>query len=449
MINGLRALGYRSKNVAFNNFTKKSAQLTTMLTSNNVRGVHSTSTANISSNSAVSHQKSGEKEIGSLSNIFKQIKISSDSNKEINFHQTENQHVIFKLPEQANELSLLLKSNPSIQILDSMDLQIKDLIKLENPSLHPMSKELYDTKITEKLNGKSMQEYGNWVYYPWRNSLVHVLDKDDFVRVRTIRNVSKILPEEQQALEKKTVLVIGLSVGQAAAMVLAMERSCGHLVLADFDHLDLSNMNRLRASVMDLGIMKGTLIKRAIAELDPYLKVTFLEQGLNKDNIATVLGSSPETKLIDLVIEECDSFDTKVLVRKHCRKVQIPVVMETSDRGLLDIERFDLDKDYPILHGLIQKELLEVDQFSPEQKRALVVQFISIPLASKRGVESFFQVGKTLTSWPQLASEVQFGSSVAGMVTRMILLGEKVPSQRQYLDVKQQIENYVKTEPKL
>ena len=37
-----------------------------------------------------------------------------------------------------------------------------------------------------------------------------------------------------------------------------------------------------------------------------------------------------------MVIEECDSLDLKSMVRAAARDARIPVLMETSDRGLLD-----------------------------------------------------------------------------------------------------------------
>jgi hypothetical protein len=55
----------------------------------------------------------------------------------------------------------------------------------------------------------------------------------------------------------------------------------------------------------------------------------------------------------DLLVEECDSLDIKLLLRERARAHRIPVVMETSDRGMLDVERHDLEPDRPILHGLV------------------------------------------------------------------------------------------------
>src|SRR5690606_25672346 len=120
------------------------------------------------------------------------------------------------------------------------------------------------------LAGADPYEYGVWVYYPWSHRLVHLLDEKEFVEVRTNRNQYKITPEEQALLATKKIGVIGLSVGQSIALSLAMERLFGELRLADFDVLELSNMNRIRAGAQDLGLSKVVVAAREIAEIDPY-----------------------------------------------------------------------------------------------------------------------------------------------------------------------------------
>jgi nitroreductase len=53
-------------------------------------------------------------------------------------------------------------------------------------------------------------------------------------------------------------------------------------------------------------------------------------------------------------VEECDDLYLKIALREYARKKRVPVLMETSDRGLLEIERFDLEPERGILHGLME-----------------------------------------------------------------------------------------------
>ena len=346
----------------------------------------------------------------------------------------EPEHVFYRLSCEGDceKLNQLLISNTHLTIVDSIHSQLKDLVKLENPSLYPMSDKLYQEKITQKLGSSSPQEYGVWVYYPWKNQLVHMLDESDFVKCRTIRNAYKIKTKEQETLRGKRIGVVGLSVGQSVAMALMSERIGGELRLADFDDLELSNLNRIRAGVSDIGILKCVITRREIATIDPFLKVKTFSKGLTKDNIEEFLEKDGK---LDVVVDECDSFDMKITIRKHCKRLGIPVVMETSDRGMLDVERYDLNPEYPLLHGLVAQELIDAEQLTADQKKKLVFQFIDVNKASTRGRISLLEIGKTITTWPQLASDVILGGAVVAMTCRLILLGQCSNSFRHYVDV--------------
>ena len=72
-----------------------------------------------------------------------------------------------------------------------------------------------------------------------------------------------------------------------------------------------------------------------------------LDAGLTYDTVDAFLAG------LDIVVEECDSLDMKAVVREGAEARGIPVLMATSDRGLVDVERFDLEPERPILHGLL------------------------------------------------------------------------------------------------
>jgi len=155
------------------------------------------------------------------------------------------------------------------------------------------------------------------------------------------RNRNKLTRAEQARQRTLRIGIVGVSAGHSIAHVLAMEGLAGEIRLADFDVLELSNLNRIPASVLDLGVNKAVVAARRIAEIDPYLHVTVVPEGIRPDNLSVFLDG------LDLVIEECDSLDVKMLVREAARERAIPVIMETSDRGVLDVERFDLEPDRP------------------------------------------------------------------------------------------------------
>lgn len=57
---------------------------------------------------------------------------------------------------------------------------------------------------------------------------------------------------------------------------------------------------------------------------------------------------------------------------------------------------------------------------------------VDYPSVSERLKSSYAEMGKTLVSWPQLASEVIAGGAHAAEATRRILLNQAMPSGRYY-----------------
>ena len=239
----------------------------------------------------------------------------------------------------AQKLSSLYEKQQVLFIHDDIYTQLKELIKCHHPSRRLKSEE-YEDLINTHLNGESLNNYGVWVYYSWSKRLVHLLDKDEFITVRTNRNQFKITKEEQSLLNKKAIGIVGLSVGQSIAITIAIERICGELRLADFDTAELSNLNRLRTGVHNLGVLKTIIAAREIMEIDPFLKVKLFHDGLTKQNMDDFFTSG---KKLDILVEVCDGLDIKIESRYKARELSIPVVMDTNDRGMLDVERFDLE----------------------------------------------------------------------------------------------------------
>ncbi|WP_214228171.1 Rv1355c family protein [Pedobacter sp. B4-66] len=337
------------------------------------------------------------------------------------------------LKDDKNKLEELLKNKPYISIHDQIDTQLDDLIKSTLPKKKPSQEELEQLKKIH-IGNLSMQEYGVWVFYPWSNRLVHLLDEEEFIEVRTNRNIYKITREERDILGKQKIGVVGLSVGQSISITMAMERSFGEIRLADFDVLELTNINRIRTGVHNLGLPKVAIVAREIKEIDPYLKVTCFYDGLTEENMERYF---TEGGNLDIVVDECDSLDIKIQLRNVAKPLGIPVVMDTSDRGTLDVERFDLEPDRPILHGLIDH--LDYSQVkylkTNEEKVPFLLAMIGIETVSTRLKASMIEVGQTITTWPQLASAVTLGGALGADVCRRIILDQYHESGRYWVDM--------------
>lgn len=328
-------------------------------------------------------------------------------------------------------LAALLESGAVRRVHDTLTDQLGLLVSVRSPAARLTPHEL-DQRILCQLGGRQLTDYGVWVWYPWSATLAHVLPRAEYREVRTDRNRHKITEAEQGRLAEMRIGVVGLSVGNAAAVVFALEGIGGSFRIADLDRLDLSNLNRLRAGIADLGVEKTVLAARQMFEVDPYLDIERFAQGVQPENVEDFLLGGGR---LDLLVEECDDLHLKVLIRERARAHRIPVIMETSDRGLLDVERFDLEPDRPIFHGLVDSlRAADVRGLATKDKIPFVLAILDGRGLSTRAAASLPEIGQTIGSWPQLASGVALGGALVADAARRLLLGEPVGSGRYYVD---------------
>lgn len=330
-----------------------------------------------------------------------------------------------------------LVSLGSILMHDELYDQLKELIKSRNPR-RTLTAADHSILIDEHVSGCPLFDYGVWVYYPWSHRLVHMLDKDEFIELRTSANKNKITIAERDLLATKKVGVIGLSVGQSVSVTLALERGCGELRLADFDTLELNNLNRIRTGVHNLGILKAYIVAREIAEIDPFFKVVCYTEGITDENIDDFFLDGGK---LDAVIDECDGVNIKILCRIKARELHVPVLMEASDRGTLDVERFDLHPDMPIIHGWLEHLTLDLEVLknlkSNDEKLPYILPISGLDTLSARMQASMIEIKNTLTTWPQLATAVTLGGALTADTCRRIFLNQFTDSGRYFVDLEQ------------
>lgn len=336
--------------------------------------------------------------------------------------------------DERERFSMLRQSSMVWREQDTVHEQLKDLVRTRNPQWKSDNESRVEAEIENLLAGAALHDYGRRIYYPWSGELVHLLPPQQFHELRLNRNQHKITAAEQGELAAKTIGVVGLSVGNAIATALAIEGVGGCLKLADFDRLDLSNMNRIRASVHDVGLRKTILCARQIFEMNPYADLRLFDEGLTEENLETFFGDEPA---LDAVVDECDDLRLKVLLREAARRMGIPVLMETSDRGMLDVERFDLEPNRQLFHGLLDDvSASDVPPgLSAEEKIRFVAPLLGVETLSPRSAASMLEIGETISTWPQLGSEVQLGGASVCAALRKLFLGGTLTSGRRYIDL--------------
>src|SRR3989344_5390740 len=332
----------------------------------------------------------------------------------------------------------LLSEKDVSSVIDDYEEEEKELFGIMNPSkVYTDGFEREFQAYREKLNRASPAwQRGVWVYYPWRNTLSHILPEKDFYTVRTARNRNLITAEEQQKFYNATVGIAGLSVGSSIALALTLQGGPKKMKLADMGNLALSNTNRVLAGVESLGIPKVEVAARRIYEINPYSKIKLFPEGLTQKNISSFFEG------LDIVVDELDNIAVKYLLREEAKKKKIPVVMgaDNGDNAVIDIERYDIESDLEFFHGRLGKvtyeELSKLDKFGIGKT---ITKHIGPENVTVRMQESLLEMGKTIVSWPQLGGAAMINGAAIAYSVRKILNGQPLEKNRAIISLDEKL----------
>lgn len=127
--------------------------------------------------------------------------------------------------------------------------------------------------------------------------------------------------EGVSALERATVLVIGLGgVGSNCAEALA-RGGIGHLVLVDRDVVEPSNINRQAvAYTSTLGRDKTDVMERIVNDINPACRVDTVRSFVTRDNLPELL--APYIGHLDYVVDAIDTMNQKVTLARLAQDLQ-------------------------------------------------------------------------------------------------------------------------------
>jgi tRNA A37 threonylcarbamoyladenosine dehydratase len=163
-------------------------------------------------------------------------------------------------------------------------------------------------------------------------------DEVDFAR--RFGGIARLYGE--RALERfraAHVCVIGVG-GVGSWIVEALARSAvGHLTLIDLDNVAESNINRqLQALSSTIGMAKIDALKERIAQINPFCKVTLVEDFIDPQNIETMIGD----KGFDYVVDAIDGVKSKAALIAYCSANQLPLVVIGGAGGQTDPTKIEV-----------------------------------------------------------------------------------------------------------
>ena len=158
--------------------------------------------------------------------------------------------------------------------------------------------------------------------------------------------------EGQQKIMDATVLIVGMGgLGSPTALYLAAA-GVGHLIIADFDQVELSNLQRqIIHQTKDIGDDKVNSAKNKLTELNPNIKITIANELIHTGNLPDLI------KGVDIVLDGTDNFESRFEINQICVEHQKPLVSAAVVRFEGQVSVFKgYEKDQPCYQCLYSVE---------------------------------------------------------------------------------------------
>jgi tRNA A37 threonylcarbamoyladenosine dehydratase len=226
--------------------------------------------------------------------------------------------------------------------------------------------------------------------------------EDDIDFARRFGGIGRLYGE--RALERfKTAHVCVIGVGGVGSWIVeALARSAiGHLTLIDLDNVAESNINRqIQALSATIGQPKIEALRDRIAQINPFCKVTLVEDFIEPDNIVQMI----DGKGFDYVVDAIDSVKAKAALIAYCREHALPMITSGGAGGQIDPTRIEVrdlgrTEQEPLLKK-VRKLLRAQYGFSRGEKQ-------------KYGIDAVFSMEPL--RYPESEDACEIGSSVTGL----------------------------------
>ncbi len=147
------------------------------------------------------------------------------------------------------------------------------------------------------------------------------LEKDEHLRYSRHLVLPEVGIAGQEKLKAGSVLLVGAGgLGSPLALYLAAA-GVGRIGIADFDKVDLSNLQRqVLHDTSAVGRRKTESAKERLARINPHVRIDTFEERLTSANALSIL------KGYDVVADGTDNFPTRYLVNDACVLLDIPNV---------------------------------------------------------------------------------------------------------------------------
>ena len=163
-----------------------------------------------------------------------------------------------------------------------------------------------------------------------------MLNDDELLRYSRQILLAQVDIAGQLRLKAGRVLIVGLGgLGSPVALYLAAA-GVGELHLADFDSVDLTNLQRqVLHDTASVGLSKVDSAVRRLSAVNPLVKLVLHRAALDEDSLAASVGA------VDVVLDCSDNFATREAVNAACVAAGRPLVSGAAIRLEGQLSVFD------------------------------------------------------------------------------------------------------------
>lgn len=220
-------------------------------------------------------------------------------------------------------------------------------------------------------------------------------------RTRISRQLRILTEEQQRRIHDATILVIGAGGLGCPALQSLAAAGVGHIVLADDDRVDPTNLHRqILFGASDIGAPKVEVARRRLLEIQPGIEITPLATRLTATTMPNALSG------VDLVVDGSDTFATKYLAADACEIARVPLVWGTVLRFSGQLALWD--------EGISLRDLFPAEPdpgFAPDCKTAGVLGATTAVIGNLMATEAIKRVAGLPTTPGRVLSYDALSSS--------------------------------------
>lgn len=197
-------------------------------------------------------------------------------------------------------------------------------------------------------------------------------------------------------LKYSIVAVFGIG-GVGSYTVEALARAgVGHLVLIDYDTVDVTNINRqIHATVKTIGQSKVQLMRNRVKEINPDIQVEIIEKKyLPNENVEEFFIDN-----YDYVVDAIDTISSKINLVIECQKRNLKIISSMGAGNKLDPTKFQVSDIYST----------SVDPIAKIMRKKL--KALSIPK-----LKVVYSIEEPISNSTGTIGSISFVPSVAGLI---------------------------------